>query len=214
MRIGATAGASSRADQLLEEAVALDTGFAMAWRRLGVNYGNVGERAKQRHAMQNALRHQDRLTERERYLTLGHVLHPGRYPAAEGAFRVQCPPRHRAGQLSSSQQSGAGLCPAEESSEGKRVLSPRDRSAIPAPPPPGSTWSRGLSLPGNRTARRPYCGRRRTSSRTTAGHRGSPLNSPFHRGDTTRRESSTPVSGPHPRSARKRRVRQQQTWHR
>ena len=71
MRIGATAGASSRADQLLEEAVALDTGFAMAWRRLGVNYGNVGERAKQRHAMQNALRHQDRLTERERYLTLG-----------------------------------------------------------------------------------------------------------------------------------------------
>jgi eukaryotic-like serine/threonine-protein kinase len=71
MRIGATAGASSRADQLLEEAVALDTGFAMAWRRLGVNYGNVGERAKQRHAMKNALLHQNRLTERERYLTLG-----------------------------------------------------------------------------------------------------------------------------------------------
>jgi tetratricopeptide (TPR) repeat protein len=71
MRIGATAGASSRADQLLEEAVVLDTGFAMAWRRLGVNYGNVGERAKQRRAMKTALQHQDRLTERERYLTLG-----------------------------------------------------------------------------------------------------------------------------------------------
>jgi tetratricopeptide (TPR) repeat protein len=71
MRIGAAAGSSSRADQLLEEAVALDTGFAMAWRRLGVNYGNVGEGAKQRHAMKNALLHQNRLTERERYLTLG-----------------------------------------------------------------------------------------------------------------------------------------------
>jgi hypothetical protein len=51
--------------------VVLDTGFAMAWRRLGVNFGNVGERAKQRHALKTALQHQDRLTERERYLTLG-----------------------------------------------------------------------------------------------------------------------------------------------
>jgi serine/threonine-protein kinase len=71
IRIAATEGSSSRADQLLEEAVALDTGFAMAWRRLGVNYGNVGDRARQRHAMKTALLHQDRLTERERYLTLG-----------------------------------------------------------------------------------------------------------------------------------------------
>ncbi len=71
LRIASSEGSSKRADQLLEEAVELDTGFAMAWRRLGVNYGNVGERAKQRHAMKTALQHQDRLTERERYLTLG-----------------------------------------------------------------------------------------------------------------------------------------------
>jgi tetratricopeptide (TPR) repeat protein len=71
MRIAMTEGASQRADALLEEAVALDTGFAMAWRRLGVNYGNVGDRAKQRKYIKTALTHQNRLTEKERYLTLG-----------------------------------------------------------------------------------------------------------------------------------------------
>jgi tetratricopeptide (TPR) repeat protein len=71
LRIARTEGSSERADQLLEDAVGLDSGFAMAWRRLGVNYGNVGLRSKQRRALTQAVAHQDRLTERERYLTLG-----------------------------------------------------------------------------------------------------------------------------------------------
>jgi len=51
---------------LLEEAVAIDSGFAMAWRKLGVE--TVGDRALQIEALEKAYRHRDRLTERERLL--------------------------------------------------------------------------------------------------------------------------------------------------
>jgi len=51
---------------LLEEAVAIDSGFAMAWRKLGVE--TVGDRAREIEALENAYRHRDRLTERERLL--------------------------------------------------------------------------------------------------------------------------------------------------
>jgi tetratricopeptide (TPR) repeat protein len=53
--------------RLLEEAVAIDSGFAMAWRKLGVE--RVRDRARQIEAIENAYRHRDRLTERERLLT-------------------------------------------------------------------------------------------------------------------------------------------------
>ena len=63
-------GDDARGIALLEEAVALDTSFAMAYRKLGVVYGNLGrERARQVEALTKAYRHSDRLTERERYLT-------------------------------------------------------------------------------------------------------------------------------------------------
>jgi tetratricopeptide (TPR) repeat protein len=52
---------------LLEEAVAIDSGFAMAWRKIGVE--TVGDRAAEIQAFENAYRHRDRLTERERLLT-------------------------------------------------------------------------------------------------------------------------------------------------
>ncbi|MGW8283890.1 MAG: tetratricopeptide repeat protein, partial [Gemmatimonadota bacterium] len=52
--------------RLLEEAVAIDSGFAMAWRKLGVE--TVGNRAREIEAIENAYRHRDRLTERERLL--------------------------------------------------------------------------------------------------------------------------------------------------
>jgi len=52
--------------QLLEEAVAIDSGFAMAWRKLGVEL--VGDRAREIEATENAYRHRERLTERERLL--------------------------------------------------------------------------------------------------------------------------------------------------
>ncbi len=55
---------------LLEEAVALDTGFAMAWRKLGVKLYNQGERTPDATAaIERAWRSRDRLTFRERKLT-------------------------------------------------------------------------------------------------------------------------------------------------
>ena len=56
-----------KAIALLEEAVEIDTAFAMAWRKLGVAYH--GEDRVE--ALRKAYAHRDRLTDRERYLTLG-----------------------------------------------------------------------------------------------------------------------------------------------
>ncbi len=57
---------------LLEEAVGLDTAFAMAYRKLAVTLNNRGEQQDRVvDAMQRAMRHRDRLTEIERYLTTG-----------------------------------------------------------------------------------------------------------------------------------------------
>lgn len=59
-----------RGIRLLEEAVGIDSAFAMAWRKLGVVLGNRGEeRARAVEALTKAYRHRDRLTERERHLT-------------------------------------------------------------------------------------------------------------------------------------------------
>ncbi len=66
-------GDSERAIALLREAVALDTAFAMAWRKLGVTLGNIGrDRVGQIEALERAYAYREsRLTERERYLTQG-----------------------------------------------------------------------------------------------------------------------------------------------
>jgi len=54
---------------LLEDAVARDSTFAMAWRKLAVVYSNIGgDLDAVRRASSAAYRHRDRLTERERYL--------------------------------------------------------------------------------------------------------------------------------------------------
>ena len=60
-------GSESVGNALLEEAVALDPGFAMAWRKLGLT--RTGSRASRIEAMEKAFEHRDRLTERERLLT-------------------------------------------------------------------------------------------------------------------------------------------------
>jgi serine/threonine protein kinase/tetratricopeptide (TPR) repeat protein len=63
-------GDTERALALLRESVALDTAFAMAYRKLGVITGNSGGlRSEQREAYRQAYEHRDRLTDRERYLT-------------------------------------------------------------------------------------------------------------------------------------------------
>jgi tetratricopeptide (TPR) repeat protein len=65
-------GDEARGISLLEEAVALDTAFAMAYRKLGVVLANrAEERAREVAAFTKAYQHRDRLTELERYITMG-----------------------------------------------------------------------------------------------------------------------------------------------
>jgi tetratricopeptide (TPR) repeat protein len=65
-------GDEARGISLLQEAVALDTAFAMAYRKLGVVLGNrAEERAREVAAFTKAYQHRDRLTELERYITMG-----------------------------------------------------------------------------------------------------------------------------------------------
>jgi eukaryotic-like serine/threonine-protein kinase len=62
----------SRGISLLEEAIAEDSTFAMAWRKLGVTLSNQGyPEERWREAFTRAYELNDRLTERERYLTRG-----------------------------------------------------------------------------------------------------------------------------------------------
>ncbi len=62
-----------RALELLDQAVAIDPEFAMAWRALAVVLNNIGtDWARHDEAATQAFRHRDRLTERERYLAEGY----------------------------------------------------------------------------------------------------------------------------------------------
>lgn len=64
---------------LLEEAIALDTTFAMAYRKLGIDMANRDEPPDRVYALlKHAYDHRDRLTDAERYLTIGSF-----YTAAE-----------------------------------------------------------------------------------------------------------------------------------
>jgi eukaryotic-like serine/threonine-protein kinase len=55
--------------ELLEQALAIDPEFAMAWRRMAAALGNIGtDPARERNAATQTYLHRDRLTERERYL--------------------------------------------------------------------------------------------------------------------------------------------------
>ena len=57
--------------QLLEEAIALDTTFAMAYRRLGTMHANRGEMARARPMIERAYAYRERLPALEKYLTEG-----------------------------------------------------------------------------------------------------------------------------------------------
>lgn len=70
LRVTEREGDQARGISLFEEAIALDSTFAMAWRGLAIGLGNLfQERARQVEALQKAYQYRDRLTERERYLT-------------------------------------------------------------------------------------------------------------------------------------------------
>jgi eukaryotic-like serine/threonine-protein kinase len=80
-------GEPERAIALLKEAVALDSGFAMAWRKLGVVLGNEGnDRPGQLAAIEAAYRHRGRLTEMERNLTEGYYFTNGPHPDYDKAL--------------------------------------------------------------------------------------------------------------------------------
>ena len=63
-------GDLDRGRPLLEEAIALDTGFAMAYRSLAMSLNNTGTQPARVHALlQHAYDHRERLSDVERYLT-------------------------------------------------------------------------------------------------------------------------------------------------
>jgi tetratricopeptide (TPR) repeat protein len=83
-------GDYDRAITLLEEAIAEDSGFAMAWRYLGVVLANTGRDPDRRDsAFSRAMELRDRLTERERYLCEGAYYNyvEDNAQAAAGALR-------------------------------------------------------------------------------------------------------------------------------
>jgi eukaryotic-like serine/threonine-protein kinase len=75
--------------ELLEEAIALDTGFAMAYRRLALALLNEGvDEKRARAAIERAYAHRDRLTDAERYLTLGTYYTFGPRPDRQRALEA------------------------------------------------------------------------------------------------------------------------------
>jgi tetratricopeptide (TPR) repeat protein len=82
---------NERAIQLLEEATALDTGFAMAWRKLAALLTNTSASpGKAIDAATRAYRHRDRLPELERQATIGYYYDNANYdaPKSEEAYRA------------------------------------------------------------------------------------------------------------------------------
>jgi len=64
-------GDVDRGIALLDEAIAADSSFAMAYRKLAIELKNrLEDQSRQDEALRQAYRHRDRLTERERYLTM------------------------------------------------------------------------------------------------------------------------------------------------
>ena len=77
------AGETLRGRKLLEEAVALDTGFAMAYRKLSVSYLNEGGQAEKGYALlQKAYDHRARLSDEERLSLEGYYFTRGPRPDA------------------------------------------------------------------------------------------------------------------------------------
>ncbi len=80
-------GDSDRGLVLLQEAVTLDTAFAMAWRKIAVLLGNEGrERARSLDAISKAYAHRDRLSELERLSTEGYYFTRGPAPDRDRAL--------------------------------------------------------------------------------------------------------------------------------
>jgi tetratricopeptide (TPR) repeat protein/tRNA A-37 threonylcarbamoyl transferase component Bud32 len=63
-------GDFTKGSGLLEQAIALDTGFAMAYRKLAIEYQNRGQLDRSIAMMDKAFQHRERMTDVERYLLM------------------------------------------------------------------------------------------------------------------------------------------------
>jgi tetratricopeptide (TPR) repeat protein len=70
-------GDFAKAEALLQEAIALDTAFAMAYRKLAVEYNNRQQFDKSMPLLQKAFDHRDRLSDAERYIVMGSYYFAG-----------------------------------------------------------------------------------------------------------------------------------------
>jgi serine/threonine protein kinase/Flp pilus assembly protein TadD len=75
-------GEDSKALQLMLKAVEIDPEFAMAYRDLGITYGNLGYFDKAGEYIKKAFEHRDRLSDKERYLIEGDF-----YSRSEDTFQ-------------------------------------------------------------------------------------------------------------------------------
>jgi hypothetical protein len=80
-RLASEEGQMERGLELIEEAVALDSTFAMAWRKLAILHSNLGTAPERRlEALTKAYRFRSNLTEEERLLTEGTYFNQGPEP--------------------------------------------------------------------------------------------------------------------------------------
>jgi len=89
-------GDFAKGSALLEQAIALDTGFAMAYRKLAVEYNNRGQNDRAMELLQKGFNHRDRLTDVERYYLMGSYYQNGPHQdvakavaAYESAIEIQ-----------------------------------------------------------------------------------------------------------------------------
>ncbi len=86
-RLASEENAEERAIPLLEEAIQIDSTFAMAWRKLAVLLANLGlQRDRQLAALSKAYQYRQNLTDEERFLTEGSYFNGGPEPDRQKAL--------------------------------------------------------------------------------------------------------------------------------
>jgi hypothetical protein len=86
------ASSNEEAAKLLRQAVAIDSGFAMAWRKLAVVLSNsFGSKTEELAAISKAYQNRDRLPEIERQVTIAYYYNAVEYdPDRQAARTTRC----------------------------------------------------------------------------------------------------------------------------
>jgi len=86
-RLASEEGLQERGLELIEEAVGIDSTFAMAWRKIAIIYSNINTHPERRlEALSKAYRFRTNLTEEERLLTEGSYFNQGPEPDPDKAL--------------------------------------------------------------------------------------------------------------------------------